>query len=96
MRDQKGHLVADCHSILARWRNYFSKMSIVQGVNAVRQTEIDIAEPLVPQPNAFGVDMATEEVKRYKSPVTDQVPPELIKAGGKTVHSEFRNIFCFE
>jgi len=48
VKDEKGDLVADSHSILARWRNYFSKMSIVHGANDVRQTEIDIAEPLVP------------------------------------------------
>jgi len=40
--------------------------------------------------------MATEEEKRYKSPVTHQIPAELIKAGGKTVHSELHNIFYLE
>jgi hypothetical protein len=25
VKDEKGDLVADCHSILTRWRNYFSK-----------------------------------------------------------------------
>jgi len=42
-------LVTDSHSILARWRNYFSQLFIVHGVSGVRQTEIHTAEPLVPE-----------------------------------------------
>jgi hypothetical protein len=38
----------DSHSIMARWRNYFSQILIVHGVGDVRQAEIHTAEPLVP------------------------------------------------
>ena len=55
MKDDKGDLVADSHSILARWRNYFSQLLNVRGVNDVRQTEIHTAEPLVPEPSASEV-----------------------------------------
>ena len=48
----KGDLVADSHSILARWRNYFSQILNVHGVNNVRQTETHTSEPLVPKPSA--------------------------------------------
>jgi len=40
IKDEKGDLVADSHSILARWRNYFSQVLNVHCVNDVRQTEI--------------------------------------------------------
>ena len=40
-------LVADSHSILVTWRNHFSQLLNVHGVNDVRQTEINTAEPLV-------------------------------------------------
>jgi hypothetical protein len=60
----------------------------VHGVNDVRQTEIHTAQPLVPEPSAFEVEMAAEKLKRHKSPGTDQIPAELIKAGGRTIHSE--------
>jgi len=53
MKDDKSDLFADSHSILARWRNYFSQTLNVHGVNDVRQTEIQTAEPLVPQPSAL-------------------------------------------
>jgi len=48
IKDEKGDLVADSYSVLARWRNHFSQLLNVHGVIDVRQTEIHIAEPLVP------------------------------------------------
>jgi hypothetical protein len=74
--------------MLARWRNHVSQLFNVHGVNDVRQTEINTAEPLVPEPNAFEVEMAGEKLKRHKSPGTDQIPAELITAGGNTICSE--------
>ena len=46
VKDDKGDLFADSYSILAMWRNYFSQILNVHGVNDVRQTEIHTAEPL--------------------------------------------------
>jgi len=53
VKDDKSDLVAGSHSILARWRNYFFHTLNVQGVNDVRQTEIQTAEPLVPESSAL-------------------------------------------
>ena len=39
VKDEKGDLVADSHSIVARWRNYFSQLFNVHGVKEVRQAE---------------------------------------------------------
>ena len=63
VKDDKGDLVADSHSILARWRNYFSQLLNVHGVNDVRQTEIHTAEPLVPESSASEVELAIEMLK---------------------------------
>jgi len=81
-------LGTDCHSILARWKNHFSQLLNVQGVNGVRQTEIRTAVPLVPNPSAFEVEMAIEKLKRHKSPGTDQTPTKLIDAGGRKIRFE--------
>jgi len=51
--------------------------------NDVRQTKIHTAEPLVPEPSAFEVELAIEEPKSHKLPGTDQIPAELVKAGDK-------------
>ena len=78
MKDDKGDLVADSHSTLARWRNYFSQLLNVNGVHDVRQTEIHIAEPLVPEPSALEVELAIEKLKNHKSRGNDQITAEMI------------------
>ena len=40
VKDKKGDLVADSHSILAGGRNYFSQLLNVHGVNDVGQAKI--------------------------------------------------------
>jgi hypothetical protein len=39
VKDEQGDLVVDSHSISARWRNYFSQVLNVHGVNDVRQAK---------------------------------------------------------
>jgi hypothetical protein len=39
----------------------------------------------VPEPSAFEVELAIEKIKSHKSPRIDQIPAELIKAGGRTI-----------
>jgi hypothetical protein len=85
VKDEKGNLVADSHSIMARCRNYFSQIINVHGVSDVRQAEIHTAEPLVPEPSALDVELAIEKLKSHNSPGIDQIPAELIKAGGRTI-----------
>ena len=78
--------------MLARWRDYFSQLLNVHGVHVVRQTETHTAEPLVPEPSAFEVDLAIEKLKSHKSPGIDQIPEELIKEGGKTILLEVHKL----
>jgi len=42
----------------------------------------------VPEPSAFEVEMAIEELKRHKSSGTDKIPTEFIKAGSRTIRSK--------
>jgi len=85
-------LVTAFHSILAGWRNHFSQLLNVHGLNDVRQTEIHTAEPLVFEPSTFEVEMAIDKLKRYKLPGIDQIPAEIIKAGGRTIPSEIHKL----
>ena len=64
---------------MARWKNYFSQPLNVQGVDDIKHTEIHTAEPLVPEPSAFEVELAIEKLKSHKSPGIDQIPAELDK-----------------
>jgi hypothetical protein len=92
VKDAKGDLVADSHGILARRRIHFCQLFNILGVNDVRQTEVHMAEPLVPETSAFEVEMAIEKLKRHKSPGIDQSPAELIKAGGRIIRSEVHEL----
>jgi len=92
VKDQKGNLVADSHSIVVRWRNYFSQLFKVHGVKDVEQAEIHTAEPLVPEPSASEVELATDKLKSHKSPGTDQIPAEMIKAGGRAICLEIHKL----
>jgi hypothetical protein len=78
-------ILLDSHHILARWWNHFSQPLNVHAVNDVGQTEIHTAEPLVPEPGAYEVEMAIEKLIGHKSPGMEKFPAELMKAGGKTI-----------
>ena len=61
VRDEKGDLVTDSHIILARWRNHLYYLFNVHGFND--KTEIHTAEPLVPNPNVFELEMTIKNLK---------------------------------
>ena len=78
MKDEKSDLVAESHSTVARWRNYFSQLFNVHGVKGVWQAEIHTVEPLIPEPSVSEVELAINKLKSRKSPGIDQIPAELI------------------
>ena len=92
MKNEDDDLVTDSHSILARWRNHFSQLLNVHGIHDVGQTEIHTAEPLEPELSVFKDEMVFEKLKRNNSQRTDQVPAELIKAGGRIIRSEIHKL----
>jgi hypothetical protein len=47
--------------------------------------QMHAAEPLVPELSAIEGELAIVELKSHKSPGIDQIPAELIKAGGGTI-----------
>ena len=64
----------------------------LRGVNDVSQIEIHTAEPPVSESSAFEVELAIEKLKSHKSPGTDQIPTELMKAGGRTICYEIHKL----
>jgi len=85
-------LIAVSYRILARWRKHFCQVLNVHRFIDVRQTEIQTSERLVPVPSAFEVEVNISKLKRQKSPGTDQLPAELIKAGAWTLRSKVRHL----
>ena len=46
----------------------------------------------MPEPSAFEVELEIEKLKNHKSPGIDQIPAELIKAGGRTIRCEIHKL----
>ncbi|PNF26781.1 hypothetical protein B7P43_G17924, partial [Cryptotermes secundus] len=79
VKDENGHLLADAHNILNRWRNYFSQLSNVHRVSDVRQTEIDIAEPLILDPSPFEAESAIAKLNSINRQVVIKFRQNLFK-----------------
>jgi hypothetical protein len=94
VKDENRDLLADSHSFLNRWKNY-SQLLNVHNVSDVRQVEVHTAESLVPGPSPFEVEIAIAKLKKYNSPGSDQIPAELIQAGGKILLSGIHKLINF-
>jgi hypothetical protein len=65
VKDEKGDLPADPHSLLYRRKNnIFCQLLNIHGINDVGQTGIHTAEPLAPECTAFDDDMAIKQLKK--------------------------------
>jgi hypothetical protein len=89
---ENGDLLADSNNIVNRWKSYFSQLLNVHNVSDIRQTAIHTAEPLVPGPSHLEVEIAIARWKKYKSTDSDQIPPDLIQAGGETLVSAIHKL----
>ncbi|KAJ4439878.1 hypothetical protein ANN_08007 [Periplaneta americana] len=70
IKDENGDLLADSPSILNRWKNYFAQLLNVHRPNRNDRDDIEIqtAEPFIPEPTLSEVEIAIENLKKYKSP----------------------------
>jgi hypothetical protein len=95
VKDENGELLGDSHNILNRRKNNFSQLLNMHNVSDVRQIEVHTAEPLVPGPCRLEVEIAIAKLKKYKSPGSNQIPAELIQAGGEILLSEIHKLILF-
>jgi hypothetical protein len=91
VKEESGHLLADSHSIINKWKHYFCQLLNVHTVSEVRQTEVHMAEPLMPDLSPFKVEIVIARLKEYKSPGS-KIVAQLIQAEGKTVPSEIHKL----
>jgi hypothetical protein len=94
IKDENGNLLADPQNVLNRWKNFFNQALNIHAVHDVRQVDIHMAEPLMLEPSLVEVEIAIGKLKSYKSPDTDQILAEFIKAGGETLYSEIHRLIC--
>jgi hypothetical protein len=91
VKDENDDLLADSHNILNRWKNYFSQLTNVNNVD-VRQIEIHAVEPPVPVPVALRLKMLLHS----RSPRSDQIPAEIIQAGGEILLSVIHKLINYD
>jgi hypothetical protein len=77
------------HSILARWRNDFSQLFSVHGVDDVRNTH---SRAISAWAECFEVEIATEKLKKTLITRYWPNPCRLIKAGGSTIRYEIHKL----
>jgi hypothetical protein len=94
IKNDNGNLLEDQLSFPNKWKNFFKQVLNVHGVHDVRQMGIHKAEPLVPEPSLVEVEIAIGKLKSYKSPGTDQISAELIKAGGEILCYQTHRLIC--
>jgi hypothetical protein len=78
--DENGNLLADPQNVFNKRKNNFNQVQNVHAVHNVRQMNIHTAEQLIPEHSLVEVKIAIGKLKSYKTPDTDQIPTELIKA----------------
>jgi hypothetical protein len=61
-------------------------------VSDARQIEVHTAEVLVPCTSRFQLEIAIAKLKKYKSPGSNQILAELIKAGGEILMSAMHKL----
>jgi hypothetical protein len=66
VKDEKCDLLVDPHKIVKKWMNYFCQLLNVQQVGSIGQTEIQTAEPFVPEPSISEIEVAIGKLRRYK------------------------------
>jgi hypothetical protein len=64
VKGENDDVSADFRNIFKRWKTYFHQILTVRvhGLNDVTQTEMHAAEPLVPGPTYFEIEIATEKL----------------------------------
>jgi hypothetical protein len=67
----------------------------VHSASNVRQIKVHITEPSVPGASLLEVKIAIAKLKECKSLDSDQIPAELIEAGGKTLLSAIQKLDNF-
>jgi len=91
VKDEKGDLVADSHSILDRWRNHFSQLLNVHRVNDVRQTNTH-SRTTSAWTDCLWVWDDYWKPKKSQSPGMDQIPTYLLKLVGRSICSEMHKL----
>jgi len=88
VKDVNDNLPVESHSDLTGWKEHFCRLLQVDRSIIVKQAGIHTAEPVVTEPSTFDTGMAIEKTKICKSLGFDQIPSQVIQAGGRSTASD--------
>jgi hypothetical protein len=80
--------------ILDVWISYFDKLLNVDSGEQTDKLEIHTAEQLIPEPSVTEIEIAIKKLKSVKSPGIDDIPAELLKAGGTALINKLLKLIC--
>jgi hypothetical protein len=73
IKDENDNLLADPHNVFRNGGTFFFNQGLnIYEVYRVRLVDINMAEPLVPEPSLVKAEIAIGKLKRYNPPGTDQ------------------------
>jgi hypothetical protein len=92
--NEKGDMVTDFRSILARWRNHFSQLLNVYGIKHVRKTDIYVCSRATSAcaECLWGLDSHWKAVKTHVTKYWWDPSRTNYKAGDRTIHSEIHKL----
>jgi hypothetical protein len=64
-------------------------------INRANLNSVRHEEPLVPDPSHLEVEIAIAKMKKYKSPGSDQIPADLLQAGGEALVSVIHRLITY-
>jgi hypothetical protein len=88
IRDKEGDIVSNKEKVLQRWSEYYERhLALQDGTDSDGGEDwtmsIQIAKPYVAPPNDVDMEMAVSKLKNGKATGHDQIPPRMMKEGGK-------------
>jgi hypothetical protein len=89
--DENGDLLADSHNILNRWKNHFFQLLNAHRVSGVRQIELHTAQPLVPDPSPFEVEIVIANLKSINRQIVIKFRQKLFMQEVKSYVLRFRS-----
>jgi hypothetical protein len=90
VNDENCNVLADSHNILSKWKNYCSQILNLHNVSDVREKEL-----LVTGSSRLEAEIAIAKLRKYKSPGSDQILAEVIRAGHETLLSVIHKLINY-
>ena len=89
MTDTNGTIMVQEDKVLEIWRNYFCELlNREDPANPIEGRDAETPEIEIAEPTRMDVKNAIQSLKTNRAPGLDNIPAELLKNGGETLHTK--------